>query len=81
MAEFPSFPCLNSTPLYIYTHHIVLMHSSVSGHLDCSHVLAIVDNAAVKMEVEIFHTVTSFPLDIYSKVRLLEQMVVLFFIF
>ena len=32
-------------------YHIFSIHSSVNGHLDCSHVLAIVNSAAVNIEV------------------------------
>ena len=38
MALFHSFIWLSSVLLYIYIHHILLIHSSVSGHLGCFHV-------------------------------------------
>ena len=36
------------------TFHIVFIHSSVRGHLGCSHLLSIVHNAAVNLEMQIF---------------------------
>ena len=38
-------------PLYMY--HSFFVHSSVDGHLSCSHVLAIVNRAAVNIRVHV----------------------------
>ena len=41
--------------MHIYTviYHISFIHSSVDGHLACFHVLAMINNAAINMEVHI----------------------------
>ena len=38
-------------------YHNFLIHSSVDGHLGCFHVLAIVDSAAVNIEVHVSFSV------------------------
>ena len=49
MVGLPSVLWLNGIPLgvYIYIYHIFFIHSSICGHLDCVHVLAIVNNDAM----------------------------------
>ena len=51
MATFLSSLWLNVFIVYIY--HIFSIYSSVSGHLGCFHVLAVVNNAALNTEVHI----------------------------
>ena len=38
----------------VYIYRIVLIHSSVNGHLSCFHVLHIVNSAAISTEMHVF---------------------------
>ena len=37
----------------LYTHHTFFIHLPVDGHLDCFHVLAVVNSAAVNIRVHV----------------------------
>ena len=58
------------------------MHSCVSGHLGCFHVLAIINSAAVNTEVHVSFQIMVFSeCMVFSGVGLLDHMAALFLVF
>jgi hypothetical protein len=53
MTKFHSYLYQNNIPLCIYRYHIFLIHSSVVGNLGYFHNLAIVNNAAINIGVQV----------------------------
>lgn len=52
----------------IYIYHMVCIHSSISGHLGFSHLLAILNNEAINIFVKIpFKILVSTILDVYPE--------------
>ena len=89
MALDHSFLWLSDIPLYIpymcvyiYMCHIFFIHSSVDGHLDSFHDLAVVNSAAMNMgDMYLFELeFSSFPV-VCPGVGLLDHVVALFSVF
>ena len=65
----------------VWIYYVLLIHSPINGYLDCSHVLAIVNNAAINMGVEyIFKSPLFILLSILPEVELLDHIVILLLI-
>ena len=65
--------------MYIYYNFFI--HSSVDGHLDCFHVLAIVNSATMNNGIHVSFSSSGFPQDECLGVGLLGHMVVVFLVF
>ena len=64
----------------LYIWHVFFIHSSISWHLGCF--LAAINNRAVNLEMQLpFWVSILFPSDKYLQVKLLDHIIVLFFIF
>ena len=72
---------LQTEKLHSFYVCILLIFSSVDGHLDYFHVLAIVNNDVMNFVVHISFQSSVFVLDIYPEVEILDHMVILFLIF
>ena len=66
--------------ILLCVYQIFFSHSSVDGHLDCFHVLAIINNVALNIGVHVSFEL-EFSQDICPGVRLLDHMVALFLVF
>ena len=61
----------------VLIYHILFIHSSVNGYLDCFHLFNIMNNATINIQVFVWTYMFSFPLGIYIGVELLCHMVIL----
>ena len=88
MAGFPSFLRINNIPMYVCIYLCIfnnlLIYLSTDGHLGCCCILAVVNNAAVNMKMQISlqdSDFISFPLYIYPEVGLLNPTFLRNFVF
>ena len=72
---------LSGKPMYMYIHHRFFIRPFVDRHLDCSHVLAIVDNAAKNKGCRNILSCCLFLFAYLPRVKSLHHVVVLFLLF
>ena len=58
-------------------YHNLFIHSAFDGHLDCFHILAMVNNATTSIHVKVFKYLFSIVGGIYLGVKLLGYMITL----
>ena len=64
--------------VYIYIYHILFSYLAVDGHLNCFHLLAIMNNAVLSISIHVLSgCMFSFLLRIYVEVELLGHIVTL----
>ena len=77
VSEFHFILWLKNNPLYVYTTFCL----SVDGFLSCFHLLAVVNNIALDIGLQIFECLFLIILDIYLRVKLLGHMIILYLAF
>ena len=80
MSLFHSFLWLSNIP-HIYICHIFFIHSSVDRYLGCFHVLAIENNSALNMGMQVSLQNNNFISFRYTGVELLDHVVGLLLVF
>ena len=74
--------CIYRTHVYhTHTHYFSFIYSSVDGHLDWFHVLAVVNSSAVNIGVHVPFWIIVSNMDICSGVGLLDHMATPFLVF
>ena len=68
--------------LFLHLLYDFFVHSSVDGHLECIHVLAIIDNTALNMGVQVSFWDSDFiSVGYIPRMELLDHMIGFFLIF
>ena len=68
--------------IYIHIHHIFFIYSFIDACLGSFHILAIISNATINIGVNVyFKLIFGFFEDIYTRVELLDHLVILILVF